>query len=249
MQFRDSLNLIGFSLEAIISSIHESKIKKELPLDNLFSSSKVFCNSMKYSQEQFEIFTLGKIPFPHSLITSYKDLSDITEIPPASAFGSDLRNTTTATSEVYNLFVKTWRNLDCQNLLRFLEIYNIADVCLFADAFAFIFQEIFEITGIWLSHYMTIASMSLESLLLNSREPNNPKKRLFIPYLSESLFETITSNTLTGGFSSNQSIYSLFNYGCVVPNSNTEDEAGIAYSSTELSFPLKVDYNRCLSIY
>ena len=69
---------------------------------------------------------------------------------------------------------------------------------------------------------MTAASYSVASLLLNGRHPIT-KKRLFFPFLDESVFEMITQNMLIGGFSVNSSMYSHHNYGFDFTHNSDKD--------------------------
>ena len=245
VEFVDSINLLGFSLDAVVKSIHEARMRNHKSLDELFPTAKLFCQSKNYGEEEFKVFCSGKINFPHSLATNFEEMQKVTEIPSPDKFASELRNTETASPESYQFFCDTWRMFNCKNLMDFIRIYNISDTALYADACSFIFNELFQTTGLWISHFKTVASFALESFLYNSRQPNQPHKRLFIPYLDQGIFEDITNSCLNGGFSSNQCIFSTFNFGALVPANEAEVEAGIDYGSSTVTFPQKLDYN-CL---
>ena len=83
-------------------------------------------------------------------------------------------------------------------------------------------SKMFKRCTLWPTYYMTAASYSVASLLLNGRHPIT-KKRLFFPFLDESVFEMITQNMLIGGFSVNSSMYSHHNYGFDFTHNSDKD--------------------------
>ena len=65
------------------------------------------------------------------------------------------------------------------------------------------------------SHFFTLASYAVSSLLFNGSDRG---RRLFFPYLTQSVHELISENALLGGFASTQSKYLFFNAGLLDSN-------------------------------
>ena len=77
----------------------------------------------------------------------------------------------------------------------------------------FLFEKLFNLTNLWPSHFLTLASLAVASLLYNGRSPSNKRNRLTFPFLDEQTYNIIANNCLTGGYAVNSSQYAHFNFG------------------------------------
>ena len=204
---RDSLMIIPAPLAKIISNVNSACQKEAIPLAQVFTASKAFCDSKGYNEEQFETFVSGKCPTPYELARSYEEMVNWTSIPLRSDFASILRGTSQATESEYLVFEKVWNQLKIKNLLEYFLTYNIADVTLFSDSFVYLIDKLYKLTGIFAIHYLSISSFAVASLLFNSRMPSDRRKRIFLPFLDERHYDLIANNQLTGGFSQNSAVF------------------------------------------
>ena len=94
--------------------------------------------------------------------------------------------------------------MNIQNMLHVFKLYNLADILLYADAFIYFFEKIFQLTNLYPSRYLTLASLSMGSLLYNGRVKG---KRLFFPYYEEDVYSLISDHCLNGGFSTSSCLY------------------------------------------
>lgn len=103
-----------------------------------------------------------------------------------------------------------------QNLHNF---YTISWICQFFEFFKFFFFFF----QLYPSRFLTIASLSQASLLLNARMPGNKRKRIKFPFLSSEIYEYVES-MLHGGYSSSNSMYSNLNGGFFLNDDNDDDK-------------------------
>ena len=87
--------------------------------------------------------------------------------------------------------------------------------------------KMFKRCSLFPTYWMTSASYSVASLLLNGRHPVS-KKKLFFPYLEEPVFELISQNMLNGGYSVNSSMYNHHNFGYAMHGNTDPDNVSAA---------------------
>ena len=109
-----------------------------------------------------------------------------------------------------------------QNLHNFYSIFETGQFSEFLKSFKknlFFFQ-------LYPSRFLTIASLSQASLLLNARMPGNKRNRIKFPFLSSEIYEYVES-MLHGGYSSSNSMYSNLNGGFFLNDDEDDDDKDI----------------------
>ena len=244
IRFQDSLLFFQASLSSMIDDLHIASKREGLPLEAAFPTSKHFCDSWNFTNEQFEKFVSVKCPMPYEYCTDYESLVNTTTPPPPSAFKSTLRGIEEISPAEHNTFVSMWTTLGCSNLLDLMHLYAIGDVTMYSDAVGFLFEKLFNLTNLWPSHFLTLASLAVASLLYNGRSPSNRRNRLTFPFLDEKTYNLISNNCLLGGYAVNSSQFCHFNFGYDVIE---EQKGNSRYEELEpnMTAALFLDYN-CL---
>ena len=254
--FTDSLMFIQSSLAKMIDDLHIASDKEAIPLSQSFSCSKRYCDTVGFTTEQFERFIKNKLPIPYEFCTDYLSMVNQTTIPVRSSFRSILRGIEEITIEEHADFSAAWHDLGCANLLDLMLVYSVADVTMYADSVAFLFEKMYSLTNIYPSNVMTVSTLSVQSLLYNARLVGSPNRRLWLPYLSSSEYELIAGtlvipmlllyvfplsfsytitllytlpypdNMLCGGYAVNSAYYSKMNFGFDPPAQRDDLEEG-----------------------
>ena len=86
----------------------------------------------------------------------------------------------------------------------------------------FYYNKLFKRLNLWPTHFLTLATYAVSSLLYNG---SHKGRRLFFPYLSQSVHELISENALLGGFASTQAKFVYFNSGMVSTNGPLLEES------------------------
>ena len=147
LTFNDSFLMLGQSLDSIIQNMHESVNKSNVPIHQAFPASKAFADQKNLNMSQFKTIIEGKLSMPHEFVTSFDVLVQTTEPPPKEKFFSKLRNSHIS-SESYTYFCTMWRELGVTNLLQMYEYYNVLDTVLYADAFTWFYEKLFQMTKV-----------------------------------------------------------------------------------------------------
>lgn len=198
IRFLDSVSQIQSSLEGIIDNHHLAATKENIPLHLAFPTTKAFCDSKNFTDQQFQTFCRTKCKMPFELCTDLETMQNITSPPPKEAFKSKLRCTDGISDEDHAIFTNMWRTLGCQSLVDIFGFYAIGDVTMYSDSMAFFLEKQYKLTHLYPSHFLTISSLAVSSLLFNARHPGNPRRRLSLPFLTEELYQLISQNQLTG---------------------------------------------------
>ena len=147
LTFNDSFLMLGQSLDSIVQNMHESVKKANVPIHKAFPASKAFADQKNLSMSQFKTIIEGKLSMPHEFVTSFDVLVQTTEPPPKEKFFSKLRNSH-ITEASYTYFCTMWRELGVSNLLGMYQYYNVLDTVLFADAFTWFYEKLFQMTKV-----------------------------------------------------------------------------------------------------
>ena len=107
--------------------------------------------------------TGGKQSLPYEYLTSY-DVLEEKNIPPKSAFYSKLTQTGVSDTD-YDNICEIWREMKCDNLLQYSEMYLRADVGLLADIYLSFRKEILENFQLDTAYFLTNTSLSLTAFL------------------------------------------------------------------------------------
>ena len=78
------------------------------------------------------------------------------KLPPREDFSSLLRDCPTINEIDYETVKDIWNTLKVHNLYELFHIYLALDCTLLADALKYYFQKIYETTGLYPYHFMTI---------------------------------------------------------------------------------------------
>jgi hypothetical protein len=158
LRFIDSLNLLNCSIEK---------------LGEILNSSKAFDSVVKYYSNYTHLLN-RKLRFPYQWLDSFNKLYD-KELPSIESFKSDLK-VSQVTQEEYNDTIRTFKELQCKNVLEYLEIYNKMDVLILADAINFFRKKVFSEFKIDPAHFISTPSCAWSCLLrmlqLNHDEPH-----------------------------------------------------------------------------
>ena len=147
VQFQDSILMISQPLSDIISNMHLSVKKANVPLDVAFPTCKAFADSKGFSETQFETMIQGKLKMPHELSTSFQVLENTIEPPPIESFFSKLNNSHIEEKD-YLYFQKMWKDLGVKNLLEMYLIYNVLDTTIYGDSLVWFFERLYQVTQV-----------------------------------------------------------------------------------------------------
>ena len=212
VRFFDTFLFTNCSLDKMIAGLHEARNREGLALDQVFYSTVRYARSLNLSPRQTEILISKKLKMPFESLTTVEAMIAQTTCPPASYFKSVLKGEKGLTTEEMNDFKKVWDECNVQNLYQLFTWYNVLDTCQMADASAFFMGKLHAVCGLHPLHFLTISSLALSSMLYNCRSPENRHRQLFLPFLTQEVYEFFEAG-LCGGFSTNQAFWALFNGG------------------------------------
>ena len=193
----DTFLFTGVSLQSMVQDLHVSVGKRGIDKALGFPICKEYSVQQSYTKEQFEALIRSKSFFPYELCTSWIGMESQVSPPAPEDFASLLTDSKGLTPCEHEEFVEIWRLFEIQSLAHLLRFYNIADTLLLGESVRFLFDRIHKITGIYATHVFTISSLAVYAALLNSKDPHNRRKRLFLPFLEKETYE-IFSEALTG---------------------------------------------------
>ena len=228
IRFIDSCLFIRSSLSNMISDLHIAGKKEKLPIESTFRATYEYSLKMGYSHEQFVVLTGPSLDIPYEFCTDYAKLENTIHPPPPAAFQSLLTNKQCLDDDQYANFIRVWHLFGIENLLQLYQIYASVDVTSMADAIIFFFNKLHLICGLYPSHFVTLSGLALDSMLANCTSPANSHKSIFIPFLSERVYNLFKKG-LIGGFASNQCYYADFNFGLCPP-----ELRGVSHDSTKI---------------
>ena len=223
IRFLDSCLICPASLASMIDDLHIAREKEHMSLDDMFPNTYAYARSLDFTYEQFQALTSSKMTMPFEFVGSFETLESTTQPPSPSDFASLLKGSEGLNDEDMAEFTRNWNLFGCRNLLQIYYIYGACDTLLLSDAMTFYLNKLHSITRLFASHFLTLSSCALASVFLNSRDPKDARKPLFLPFLSGDVYEKF-QQCLVGGYSVNSCFYSHFNYGFHSDEESLEDE-------------------------
>ena len=212
VRFLDSCLITQSSLSGMIEDLHRVAASTDLSTKDAFPHTYRYAMTQGFSEEQFLAIARGKFHMPYEICSSAAVMRDIKRPPTPDRFASVLRGTTGLTAMQMQEFNEIWRVLDIQNLFELQKYYVACDTNHLADTLTYHLNELHRITGLWPSHFITLASQALSSALYNCNDPQNPAQKIFLPFLSSEIYQKF-EQALIGGYSVNSAYFSYFNAG------------------------------------
>ena len=126
---------------------------------------------------------------PFKAIRSLDYLLSTQNIPPKSHFQSVLKGNAEISDTDYQTFKNIWESLSISNLFEMFQLYLKLDTTLLADVLLNHYQTLFEITGLYLYHFLTIASYALASILKNTMDPIQKNRSLRLEVLDKNCYD------------------------------------------------------------
>ena len=80
----------------------------------------------------------------------------------------------------YNDFLDIWKKIGAKSYFDVLALYSGCDSTILSDVLSFYYGQIFRVSGLSATEFVTCASLSWQAALLNSKSPYNPNKPLKI---------------------------------------------------------------------
>ena len=220
----DSYLYLNFSLDTIIAEVNQAKEKENLSIQEVFPCTMRFLTHQKYTPSQIALLLKKKISIPYEALKNFQCLRQ-TSCPTPDQFKSVLRGTDGLSAQEMRDFQEIWTALKIPDLFSLLKLYVQMDSCQAADGIAYYYTKLFQACHLHPLHFLTVSSFSLAAAILNSADPHHARKKLFLPYLTQSVHELFTDR-LIGGFAAAQAIFSKFNLGRItLPLSETEIKA------------------------
>ena len=145
----------------------------------------------KFSEIQFQSTIKTKLIMPFEQISSLDYLQNTTSPPPLDHFSSSLHPEPVKESDYQN-FVHQWNLMKCKNLLQLFLLYSATDSFLLLDCITYHFEQLYNICGIYPSHFTTISSYSLRSALKNTADPVHKYRKIRIPLLSKDVYDVFS---------------------------------------------------------
>ena len=214
LRFIDSANFVPSSLSGIIDDMHIARKKEGIPLTSMFQKTYDYAMSQNLDYNQFVCLTSSKMTMPHEYSEDFNRLSrtKLSDLSDKKLFASVLKGTEEITDEQMNIFQSNWRILKCNTLLDLYKYYNAVDCTALCDGLKFYFEKVYLITNLYLSHYVTLASAALSSMTLNVKDPKQKHRTIFLPFLTEEIFDKYEMSLL-GGYSVNSAHFAYWNSG------------------------------------
>ena len=212
VKFLDSCLIVPSSLSQMVDDLHKARAKGDSPLQAMFPCTYRFAQSQNMSFSQFFALTDAKMTMPYEYIDDFAKLRETVSVPNAEHFASHLRGTAKLDEEGMANFRKNWDILGIRSMLHMYQIYNSCDVTLLADTVTFYLNELFRITGLWGSHFITLSAQALTSVLLNCKDPHRPYRTIFLEFLEQEVYEKM-DQSLIGGYSVNSAFFVEMNMG------------------------------------
>ena len=207
----DSYLFIGAKLDDIVQQTHIAREKEGKSLETVFPSTLRFLQSKNLSERQIQLVIKKKFSMPYEMCESYRQLEEQVECPSSEQFASFLRGTEGLEETEMNNFREIWNELKIPNLLTLFSWYAQLDVLELGDAVNFFFNKMFQHCHLFPIWYTTLSSYALSAMLLNCASPDQPGRRLFLPFLSEAVHSEF-ERKLFGGFCSSQAFFTKFNH-------------------------------------
>ena len=236
----DALLFTQASLQSMINDVHDSIEKRGITCQEAFPTMYQYAQSHGFTSEMFQLSITGKMDFPYELCTNWNQMALQTSPPSAKDFASTLRDSSGLTDIEYTEFCKIWHTFKIDNLATLLRIYNIWDACFTSDVCTFYFEQLHRVTKIYPTHCYTISSLALKAAMLNSKCPDNSRKRLFLPFLKEETYKKC-KEALNGGYSSTNCAFSKADFGFIPPSTKPTDQ--IINIPKQINFAYTHDYN------
>ena len=190
------LDLIKFIPSSLDNMIHDMNMSRDITgksLEQTFPRTFLHTTLEHLPYETFKIMTKSKYFFPYEAVNTrdWDHLSSITSFKPED-FKSTLRHSEGLTDAEFQEFQILSQSLGVTSLADLIRQYNISDVLLGSDTTTFYFDHLHKVCGIFPSHVYTIASLSIRSFLLASSDPEHPHRKLFLPFLSEDVYNSFS---------------------------------------------------------
>ena len=222
IRFLDSCLITQSSLSAMIDDLHRVRASRSASIENTFPCTYRYAQTQGFSTQQFHAIAKGKFHMPYEICSSAAVMRSITSPPAANAFASALRGSTGLSNDEMDEFNEIWRVLNISDLFHLQTIYVACDTTHLADTLIYYLNELHRITGLWASHFITLASQALSSALYNCKDPDVPGRRIFLPFLNAEVYHKF-EKALVGGYSVNSCFYSYFNSGFVEPDGHLDN--------------------------
>ena len=206
----------------MIEDLHRVAASKNLCTKDMFPHTYQYAQTQGFSEEQFLAIAKGKFHMPYEICSSASVMRDVKSPPTPDQFASVLRGTTGLTAIEMKEFSDIWQILDIQDLFHLQTIYVACDTTHLADCLVYYLNELHRITGLWPSHFITLASQALTSALYNCNDPKYPTQKIFLPFLSSEIYQKF-EQALIGGYSVNAAYFSYFNMGFTEKDNSLSD--------------------------
>ena len=222
IRFLDSCLITQSSLSAMIDDLHRVRTSRNASVEDMFPCTYRYAQTQGFSARQFLAIAKGKFYMPYEICSSAAVMRNITSPPAARSFASALRGSAGLSDDEMNEFNEIWRVLNITDLFHLQTIYVACDTTHLADTLIYYLNELHRITGLWASHFITLASQALSSALYNCKDPDSPGKRIFLPFLHAEVYHKF-ERTLIGGYSVNSCYFSYFNSGFLEQDGQLDD--------------------------
>ena len=186
----DLIKYIPNSLEKMIIDLHESREVTGKSLEETFPRTYLHTQLTNLPLSTFELMTKSKWHFPYEAVQTrnWDHLQSVTSFKPED-FKSTLRNSEGLTDDEFREFQLLSQSLGVTSLAELIRQYNISDCLLGSDTVLYYFNHLHRVCGIFPTHVYTVASLAIRSFLLGSPDPEKPGQRLFMPFLSEEIYD------------------------------------------------------------
>jgi hypothetical protein len=183
--FIDSLSQLSFSLAKLVDDLWSCANDGQ----KTFRTTHTLMRNLGYSEEQFQLVITQKLHMPFESITSLNYLLSTKDIPPKKDFQSVLNGNKEISDNDYQTFTNVWKSLNISNLFEMFQLYLKLDTTLLADVLLHHYQALFEVTGLYLYHFLTISSYALASILKNTTDPIQKNRSLQLGVLDKNCYD------------------------------------------------------------
>ena len=193
LKILDLIKFVPSSLEKMIMDLHESRDVTGKTLEETFPRTYLHTQLTNLPFSTFELMTRSKWHFPYEAVQTrnWDYLRNFTTFRPED-FKSTLRQSNGLTVDEFREFQQLTGSLGITSLAELIRQYNISDCLLGSDTVLYFFNHLHRVCGIFPTFVYTVASLSIRSFLLASRDPEHPQQHLFMPFLDEECYESFS---------------------------------------------------------
>ena len=182
LEFKDSLNFLGSSLDKLVKNLKIAADKSQTVDQHFKHTLAYFKKEWKHKPKRAFKMLLRKGFFPYQYFDSLEKLKE-KQLPPQEAFYNDLTEKGIS-DEDYDFVRKVWKTFKIKNLKQYHDLYMCTDVMLLTDVFEYFRSQSLKQYKLDPAHFNTAPGLSWAAALKHTKVTLqvlvDPDKSLFV---------------------------------------------------------------------